>query len=70
MKTKKAAIRCSSCGKRIRAHEPDLVLENVAGGGKPRYYHERCQSAAYRLAAMEGPTVYVLTVRRVEASRN
>lgn len=74
MKTSKKVIRCASCKKRIRPHEPDLVLEDVAGqsslgSGKPRYYHERCQSAARRLA-MEQPSVYRLTVRHVDSSRN
>ena len=68
MKTGKV-IRCASCKKRILDQESDLVLEDVAGGWKRRYYHERCRSAAYQLA-MEQPTVYVLKVRRVEASRN
>ncbi len=68
--TQRKAIRCASCKQRIRSYEPDLLLEDLrAGGVKARYYHERCQSAAYRLA-MEGPTVYRLTVRHVDSSRN
>lgn len=40
-------IKCAACSKRIRAHEPDLLLEDVCeGGSKPRHYHERCRSAA------------------------
>ncbi len=64
------AIRCASCSKRIRGHEPDLLLEDVvAGGGKPRYYHERCSAAAYTAAARR-PGAYLLTVRHVDPSRN
>lgn len=66
----KKKIECASCSKRIRAHEPDLMLEDLGGaGGKPRFYHERCQGAAYA-AAMERPGVYVLTVRSVDAAKN
>lgn len=64
MRTAKT-FRCAACKKRIRAHEPDAILEDLSGGdSKPRYFHERCGEAAYQLA-LERPTVYVLTVRRV-----
>lgn len=69
MRSTAKKIKCAECKKRIRGHEPDLILEDVAGAGKARYYHERCQSAAYQLS-MERPTVYRLTVRHVDASRN
>lgn len=63
-------IRCASCKKRIRAHEPDVVLQDLSGGGKTRVYHERCSGAAYAKAS-ERPGVYVLAVRGVlDASRN
>lgn len=61
--------RCAACGRRIRAPEPDVLLEDLAGGKKPRCYHERCSGAAYAKAS-ERPGVYVLTVRSVDASRN
>jgi hypothetical protein len=57
-------IKCAGCGKRIRAHEPDLVLKNlVDDGGRPRYYPV-CGTAAYGAAA-EKPSAYLLTVRHV-----
>lgn len=69
MRTSKTT-RCASCKRRIRAHEPDALLEDVAGGGKTRFYHlATCSAAAYAKAS-ERPGVYVLTVRSVDASRN
>ncbi len=66
MSRTRSRIRCASCGKRIRDHEPDLVLRNLDDeGGRPRFYHTRCGGAAYA-AATDGPSVYVLTVRHVE----
>ena len=61
-------IRCALCKKRVRSHEPDLILEDLAGG-KPRYYHERCGTAA-AVKASETPGAYILTKRYVDASRN
>lgn len=61
-------IRCASCKKRIGAHEPDLVLEDLASG-KPRYFHVRCEGAA-GVMALERPGAYVLTIRYVDAQRN
>jgi hypothetical protein len=57
-------IECTSCGGRIPAHEPDLVLRDLENGGKPRYYHTRCGEAAYA-AVTEKPSLYRLTVRHV-----
>ncbi len=62
-------IKCASCGGRIRAHEPDLVLRDLENGGRPRYFHTRCGEAAYA-AVTESPSVYVLTVRHVEEVAN
>lgn len=67
MKTR-AVTRCRACGKRIRDHEPDLVLEDTRTGCK-RWFHTRCGAAAYALAA-ERPALYVLTVRHVEEVAN
>ena len=68
MRTAAKAIRCASCKKRIREHQADLALEDLAGG-KVRYYHDRCGGAAYALA-MRQPALYALTVRHADASRN
>jgi hypothetical protein len=58
-------IKCAACGKRIRDHEPDLVLQDLDNGSRDRYYHTRCGAAAYAAAA-ERPSAYLLTVRHVE----
>jgi hypothetical protein len=63
------AIRCASCVRRIREHQTDVALEDLAGGGKRRYFHERCGGAAYALA-MRYPAVYFLTVRHADMARN
>jgi hypothetical protein len=66
----RSKIVCAACGKRIRAHQPDLVLEPLEkGGARPRYYHTMCGTAAYAAAA-EKPTAYLLTVRHVEGAVN
>jgi len=62
------AIRCAACQKRIRAHEPDLILQDL-DGGKKRYFHTRCGRAAYA-AVTEKLGAYRLTVRHVEAEAN
>ncbi len=63
-------IRCVACQKRIRAHEPDLVLQDL-DGGKKRYFHTRCGRAAYAAVAENlGGSAYRLTVRHVEAEAN
>ncbi len=66
---KPKAPRCAACKKRIPASEPDLVLEDLSGGGKPRFYHERCTPAAARKAS-ERPGVYVFTLRTIDAAAN
>ncbi len=63
-------IKCSSCGGRIRPHEPDLILRDLDNaGGRPRYFHTRCGAAAYA-AVMDSPSLYRLTVRHVEGVVN
>jgi len=62
------AIRCAACGKRICAHEPDLVLQDLSGGPQ-RFFHTRCGSAAYAAVA-EKLGAYRLTVRHVEELAN
>lgn len=62
-------IKCAACKKRIPDHEPDLVLEDLSRGSKPRFYHERCTPAACEKAS-ERPGVYVLTQRYVDVARN
>jgi hypothetical protein len=63
------AIRCTACEKRIRPHEPDLILQDLDGGGEQRFFHTRCGSAAYA-AVTEKLGAYRLTVRHVEAEAN
>ena len=62
------AIRCAACEKRIRAHEPDLVLQDLDGGPQ-RFFHTRCGGAAYAAVA-EKLGAYRLTVRHVEEMAN
>jgi hypothetical protein len=62
------AIKCTACQKRIRGHEPDLILQDL-DGGKKRYFHTRCGGAAYA-AVTEKLGAYRLTVRHVEAEAN
>ncbi len=62
------AIRCAACEKRIRDHEPDLILQDLAGGPQ-RFFHTRCGSAAYAAVA-EKLGAYRLTVRHVEEMAN
>ena len=63
-------IRCAACEKRIRAHEPDLILQDLAGGPQ-RFFHTRCGGAAYA-AVTENPGggAYRLTVRHIEELAN
>ena len=63
------AIRCAACEKRIRAHEPDLILQDLDGGGPQRFFHTRCGRAAYAAVA-EKLGAYRLTVRHVEELAN
>ena len=62
-------IKCASCGGRIPDHEPDLVLRDLEGTDRPRYFHTRCGEAAYTAVA-ESPSAYLLTVRHVEEVAN
>ena len=62
-------IRCAACQKRIRAHEPDLILQDLDGGGPQRFFHTRCGSAAYA-EVTEKLGAYRLTVRHVEEMAN
>ncbi len=62
------AIRCAACEKRIRGHEPDLVLQDLDGGPQ-RFFHTRCGGAAYAAVA-EKLGGYLLTVRHVEEIAN
>ncbi len=62
------AIRCEACGKRVRGHEPDLILQDLSGG-KKRFFHTRCGSAAYEAVA-EKLGAYRLTVRHIEVEGN
>ena len=62
------AIRCAACQKRIRGHEPDLILQDLSGGPQ-RFFHTRCGGAAYAEVA-EKLGAYRLTVRHVEAEAN
>ena len=65
-----ARVKCAACSKRIREHEPDLILKDLDNNGaRDRYYHSFCEVAAVRAAA-EKPSVYVLTVRSVEPAVN
>ena len=61
--------KCAACGKRIRDHQPDLVLQDLDRGGHPRYFHTTCGGAAYSAAARK-PALYHLTVRHVEGALN
>ncbi len=65
----KSKTKCAACGRRIRDHEPDLVLRDLDNGGRARYFHTRCGGAAYA-AVMDSPSVYALTVRHVEEVAN
>ena len=65
----RSRIKCAACKKRIPDHEPDLILQDLDGGGRRRYFHTRCGDAAYTAAA-EKPSLYRLTVRHVEEVAN
>jgi hypothetical protein len=63
-------IQCAACGKRIRDHQSDLILEDLEDDrGRPRYFHSRCGAAAYAAAAQE-PVLYRLTHRYIEGVMN
>ena len=65
----RSRIKCAHCERRIRDHEPDLVLHDLNRRGRDRYYHKRCRNAAYAAAA-ESPGLYKPIVRHVEAIAN
>ena len=71
----KTPIMCEACGKRIPSRESDIVLEDIRslkhaeGVGVPRFFHERCEGAAYAAVA-ENPGVHVLTIRSVDGDAN
>ncbi len=68
----KLKTRCSACGKRVRDHEPDIVLRNMdEENPRPRYYHTRCGGAALDIVASAAdPAVWRLTVRSVGGESN
>jgi hypothetical protein len=63
-------IRCSSCKKHIRAHEPDLVLEDLSKGGRLRYFHESAAQGPPTPLRQRGPCLYRLVVRHVDEGVN
>jgi hypothetical protein len=65
----RSRIKCAHCKRRIRDHQPDLVLRDLDNGGRDRYYHTTCGGAAYAAAAQK-PALYRLTVRHVEGAMN
>jgi hypothetical protein len=65
----RSRIKCAACKKRIPNHEPDLILQDLDGGGPPRFFHTRCGGAAYAVV-MNEPNLYRLTVRHVEEVTN
>lgn len=66
--TARTRTKCSGCGRRIPASEPDLVLQRN-GAERRRYFHQRCFEAAQRLV-MGDPAVWVLTNRYVDEELN
>ena len=68
----KRKVRCSACGKRVRDHEPDVVLRNMdEENPRPRYFHTACGPAAIDIVASAAePAVWRLTVRSVEGGAN
>jgi hypothetical protein len=67
----KSKVKCAACGKRIRDHEPDLVLRNLDDeSARPRYFHTRCGAAAYAVAIDADPALWRMTVRHVEEMAN
>jgi hypothetical protein len=64
----RSRIKCAACKRRIPAHEPDLILQDL-DGGRPRFFHTRCGDAAYAAAA-EKPGAYLIAVRHVEEMAN
>lgn len=66
--TARTRTRCSGCGKRIPASEPDLVLRRN-GSEKQRFYHQRCLAAAQQVV-LNSPAVWFLMSRFVNAEAN
>jgi hypothetical protein len=66
--TARTRTKCSGCGRRIPAGEPDLVLRKF-GSERRRFYHQRCLEAAERVA-MSSPDLWVLTNRYVQGEMN
>lgn len=62
-------IKCAHCKRRIRDHEPDLILQDLDNGARDRFFHTRCGDAAAAAAARK-PAAYQLTVRHIEAVAN
>ena len=65
----RSKIKCAHCNRRIRDHQPDLILRDLDNGSRDRYYHTMCGGAAYAAAAQK-PALYRLTVRHVDAVAN
>jgi hypothetical protein len=62
----RSRIKCHHCKRRLRNHEPDLVLRDLDdNGGRDRFYHTSCGAATYAAAAQK-PSAYLLTVRHIE----
>jgi hypothetical protein len=55
-------LRCSGCGKKVRDHEPDLILHPSEGLGPLRYYHVRCGAVALSIVAAT-PAAWKLALR-------
>lgn len=43
--------KCACCGRRIRRGGGDVLLRDLSGGARPRFYHlgDPCEAAAQRL---------------------
>ena len=67
--SRRKVTRCAACGRRIKNHEPELILRDLNNGGWDRYYHTTCGGAAYAAAAHK-PALYRLTVRHIEGAMN
>ena len=68
----RAHKKCAACGKRIRDHQPDLVLRSLSDGDRPeesKHFHTGCGDAAFAAVAAK-PAVYTLTIRHVEGALN
>lgn len=61
-------IKCSGCGRRMPACEPNLVLRKD-GSERRRYYHERCFGFAQKLI-LSDPALWWMTHRHVDGELN